>query len=220
MAYLYRHIRLDKNVPFYIGIGKDPYRATSKSNRSTRWKNIVAKTDYRVDILFDDIDYEYAKQKEIEFISLYKRKEDGGTLCNITIGGDGFCGAKHSADAREKMGAPNRGKVISEWHRKRISEFHKGRKRDDDTKKKLSNSKLGSKNHRFGKPDSEETRLRKIKSAKRGENNLFSKLNNLMVLDIRKASEWGLSSIKIAAIFGVAKSTVLGIVKRKTWTHI
>lgn len=23
MAYVYRHIRLDKNEPFYIGIGKD-----------------------------------------------------------------------------------------------------------------------------------------------------------------------------------------------------
>ena len=36
MAILYRHIRLDKNVPFYIGIGKDIKRAYSKSNRNKK----------------------------------------------------------------------------------------------------------------------------------------------------------------------------------------
>jgi hypothetical protein len=43
MAYLYRHIRLDKNVPFYVGIGKSDLnfnRAYSNKNRNTYWKNI------------------------------------------------------------------------------------------------------------------------------------------------------------------------------------
>jgi len=50
MAYVYRHIRLDKNEPFYIGIGKiDNYkRAYLKSIRNVIWKQIVNKTNYDI----------------------------------------------------------------------------------------------------------------------------------------------------------------------------
>ena len=34
MAYVYRHIRLDKNEPFYIGISKDAYRPFTKKGRN------------------------------------------------------------------------------------------------------------------------------------------------------------------------------------------
>lgn len=41
MAYVYRHIRLDKNEPFYIGIGSDNKysRAKQKTGRNDRWHN-------------------------------------------------------------------------------------------------------------------------------------------------------------------------------------
>ena len=51
MAYLYKHIRLDNNEIFYIGIGtkEDNYkRSSSKSGRSKWWKNIVNKYDMHV----------------------------------------------------------------------------------------------------------------------------------------------------------------------------
>jgi len=48
MIYLYRHIRLDKNEPFYVGIGEDKItqeyqyvRAYDKTNRSKWWKDIA-----------------------------------------------------------------------------------------------------------------------------------------------------------------------------------
>ena len=45
MAYLYRHIRLDKNEPFYIGIGSDEQygRANSKHNRNKLWNGVIKK---------------------------------------------------------------------------------------------------------------------------------------------------------------------------------
>ncbi len=49
MAYVYRHIRLDKNVPFYIGIGKSDLnynRASSNKNRNPYWHHIVNQTEY------------------------------------------------------------------------------------------------------------------------------------------------------------------------------
>ena len=94
--YLYRHIRLDKNEPFYIGIGKQKEgncaycRAYSKYQRNRYWKYIAAITSYEVQILFECNDEDLIKSKEIEFIALYGRKDLGkGTLCNLTDGGDG-----------------------------------------------------------------------------------------------------------------------------------
>jgi len=93
MAYVYRHIRLDKNEPFYIGIGKDnTYKRafqSSKTKRSDFWHNIASK-GYEVEILMDNLTWEQACEKEKEFISIYGRRDLGqGTLVNLTNGGDG-----------------------------------------------------------------------------------------------------------------------------------
>jgi hypothetical protein len=94
MPYLYRHIRLDKNEPFYIGIGSDDdkySRAYEKSRRNSHWTNIIKNTEYHVEILFEDITWEEACKKEMEFIKLYGRKDlKTGTLCNHTNGGEGL----------------------------------------------------------------------------------------------------------------------------------
>ena len=220
MACVYRHIRNDINVPFYIGIGKNTSRAYSVTHRNRHWTSIVRNTTYEVEVLFDDIDYEFAKEKEKEFIELYKRKEDGGTLCNITKGGDGVLGLRHDEEARKKMGEPNKGKTISEWHRKRISEFHAGKKTSEETKRKMSESALGERNHRYGVKASELTKWKMSKSAKKGESNIASKLTIEDVLKIRELSKLGLTQRKIATQFNVSRSAVAAIVNRITWNHI
>lgn len=89
MAVVYRHIRLDKNEPFYIGIGQEK-RAYTTRERNEIWRRIVDKTDYEVEILFDDLTWEEAIKKEKEFISLYGRKNNNtGILANMTDGGEG-----------------------------------------------------------------------------------------------------------------------------------
>ena len=217
MAYLYRHIRTDSNVPFYIGIGQSINRVYSVTHRNKHWLSIVDKTSYEVDILFDDITYEFAKEKEKEFIELYKRKEDGGTLCNITKCGDGVLGLKHTEEARKKMGEPNKGKIISEWHKKRISEFHTGKVISEETKKKMSEKAKGKS---IGRKASEETKIKMVASAKRGENNSASKLTTSDILKIREFNNLGIGQKKIATQFNVAKSTVAAIVNGITWKHI
>lgn len=102
MAIVYRHIRLDKNEPFYIGIGNEKSRAYDKRGRTNWWKNI-AKKGYEVEILFEDIDFEEAIKKEIEFIALYGRKNNStGTLVNLTDGGQGTIGYRHTRESIEK----------------------------------------------------------------------------------------------------------------------
>ena len=207
-------------MPFYIGIGLNTKRAYSKTHRNAHWNSIVSKTDYEVEILFDGIDYEYTKIKEKEFIALYKRKQDGGLLCNLTLGGDGVLGIIHTDEAKKKMGAPNKGKTISEWHKKRISEFWKGRPTPKETKRKISESQLGEKNSRYGTKASEKTKNKMSNSAKKGEENKSSKLTNENVFKIRKLHIEKISSYKIAKIFNVSKGTILAIINKKTWKHI
>lgn len=94
--YLYRHIRLDKNVPFYIGIGtkkdsanyKTIYtRMFEKHGRTKYWKNIYKK-GYLCEVLLETDDINFLYQKEIEFISLYGRIDlKTGTLVNLNSGG-------------------------------------------------------------------------------------------------------------------------------------
>jgi transposase len=87
--YIYRHIRLDKNEVFYIGLGKNR-RAWCKDGRNIYWKNIAKKSSYEVEVILGNLTREQAIEKEMEFIKLYGRKDLGlGTLCNKTDGGDG-----------------------------------------------------------------------------------------------------------------------------------
>lgn len=124
--YLYRHIRLDTNQPFYIGIGTkikryDNYfthksefeRAYSKHARNCHWTNIINKTNYKVEILLESDNYEFIKQKEIEFIELYKRKLDNGLLANLTKGGEGVFGLKWDEQRKNHLSKIKKGTFAS-----------------------------------------------------------------------------------------------------------
>jgi len=98
--YLYRHIRKDTGMPFYIGIGQkegvNRCRITSEYRRAfvhfTRnplWKNIYKKTEIEVEILLESDNKAFIQSKEVEFVSLYGRQDNGtGILSNMTNGGD------------------------------------------------------------------------------------------------------------------------------------
>jgi hypothetical protein len=130
---LYRHVRLDTNEVFYVGIG-DIKRATVKNRRSKWWKRIITKTDYRVDILFDDLSWEEACEKEKEFIQLYGRKDLGlGTLVNMTDGGDGTIGRKMSEKTKDKIIKANTGRKQSDSHKLKISKAKLGHKQSEES---------------------------------------------------------------------------------------
>lgn len=114
MHYIYRHIRLDINKPFYIGIGtiytkgnsyKSEYRrAFLKSKRSNFWKNITSKSKYKIEILIESNDYKFIKQKEIEFVTIYGRQDLGkGNLVNLTNGGEGTLGRVINESTIDKL---------------------------------------------------------------------------------------------------------------------
>lgn len=137
MSYLYRHIRLDKNEPFYIGISynndENYNRANTKhkNKHNVFWNNITNKTDYRVEILLDNLSWEEACKKEIEYIKLYGRRDLGlGTLVNLTDGGE---------NPPIQIGDKN--PMKKQENKDKISFLRKGIKFSEDHKKKLSDSK-------------------------------------------------------------------------------
>jgi hypothetical protein len=193
MAYVYRHIRHDKNQPFYIGIGSDsegkytrafvPHRANNRY-----WNNIVAKTSYSVDILIDEITWEEAIKKEIEFIAFYKRKEHGGILANLTDGGEGALGlvttdaAKRKQSLRKVGKSPsNKGKKMPQAQVEAMSKRMKGKrawnkgispKKESVEKRKTTmlsvGYKKGQSHPQYGKPMPEDLKekLRKINTGR------------------------------------------------------
>jgi hypothetical protein len=138
MAIVYQHRRKDSGEIFYVGIGVNKYRAYKKFGRNCHWKNI-SKKGYEVEIIFGNLTWEQAIQKEKDLIFLYGRKDLGlGSLVNMTDGGEGVVGQIRS-DASKKMqrqkmiglliGEKNpmfnkKNTYLSELNKKKIGEYN------------------------------------------------------------------------------------------------
>lgn len=120
---VYQHRRLDNNEIFYIGIGTNKYRPNNKITRSSFWKNITNKTDYKIEILFDNLLWTEACEVEKYLISYYGRKDTTktGTLCNMTDGGEGRYNSRHSKETLKKLSDCRIGKKLSNETKKRMS---------------------------------------------------------------------------------------------------
>lgn len=187
MAYVYRHIRLDKNIPFYIGIAKDDDGKYRRANCSLRtrgkksiiWAKIASKSDYEVEIIYEGLSWDAACEKEREFIKLYGRIDKGtGILANMTDGGDGSKGFVCSQDVKDRHSKRMKGKRHSlghkqtDEHKLKISQANKGKKMSEEhrikmlnrrhtesAKEKMRLSKIGN-THKKGFKLSDETKMK------------------------------------------------------------
>lgn len=169
--YIYKHIRPDTNDVFYIGKGntsKNSHveRYKTSSGRNKMWKSIVAKNNgiFITEIICYCETEEQVNKLEIEYISKYGRFINGGTLCNMTDGGDGSTGLKVSEETRSKLSKrfsginhPNYGKKLSQETCFRKSESMKksdknlkGKKLPDWWKDKIRQTKYGENNPMYG----------------------------------------------------------------------
>jgi hypothetical protein len=179
MAYVYRHIRIDKNEPFYIGIGKDDtYKRayqSSKTKRSDFWHNIASK-GYEVEILMDNLTWEQACEKEKEFISIYGRKDLGqGSLVNLTNGGDGAI--EISKESIESIRKKLTGLKQSEYTKNKRKETLKKVWQNEDLRnlKRIQSSNIMSNEIRKKISD----KLTGIKKGKRKEEHIIKSANGL-----------------------------------------
>jgi len=140
MFYTYAHFRPDNSV-FYIGKGHGR-RAWSKQYRNNHWNHIVAKyPDYKIEILARWKDEKEAFAHEVFLIETFRSM--GIKLTNVTNGGTGVVGYKHTKESIQKRLDAMQGYVVSE-----------------ETKAKMRESSLGEKNHFFGRSHSEDTKNR------------------------------------------------------------
>ena len=158
MAYVYRHIRLDKNEPFYIGIGEDKIeqeykykRAYNQRKRNQYWKNIISKTSYKVEILEEDLSWEEACKKEIWWISFYGRADLGkGPLVNMTDGGDGTRGYLTTNETRKKLSVSGLGRkmpheLYTEEHRYKLGSSLRNKRLTKEHIEKIRRTSIGRK---------------------------------------------------------------------------
>jgi len=168
MAYVYRHIRLDTNQPFYIGIGSDKnyQRANVVKKRSNFWQNIYNQTLIDVEIIYDNISFEKAKEKEKEFIKLYGRRNLGtGCLVNLTDGGDGVQGIVVSDVTRKKISEIQKGKPANPKMIEAARKTNLGKQLSIERKEKIRVKLIGNKNG-LGKTPTLENRLKLIECNK------------------------------------------------------
>jgi hypothetical protein len=111
---VYLHYRLDTGECFYIGKGTEK-RARAKDCRNPIWNRIVHKANRNVVIAQYFEKEAEALAYEVDLISKFK------PTANITAGGEGVSGYKHSEEFRQKCRENTlRLRANSEWNDKNI----------------------------------------------------------------------------------------------------
>jgi hypothetical protein len=179
--YVYEHWRLDRDECFYVGKGRGG-RAYSMKNRNRHHQAVVAKlrrigSAFEVRIVSSGLYEHEAFELECKRIAFWR--SSGVDLTNLTSGGEGISGFRHSEETRKKLSdlnkgvpSPLRGKPLSEETKKKLSEiakkrgapkltkeqqekasnWHRGRKRSQETCDKISERAKGRVSPNKGKP--------------------------------------------------------------------
>ena len=160
---------------FYVGKGKLSRVQDHKESRRNRVHNRISKK-YGLErkIIFETLDEQEALKVEIEKIEEYRTfiySEGYSWGANLTPGGDGVTGCRHSEEskikiseglkgrkawnegmkncfseeAKKKISEKNKNKKRSEETKQKIRDFHLGKKMSDESKKKMRDAKIGTK---------------------------------------------------------------------------
>jgi group I intron endonuclease len=115
----------------------------------------------------------------IKELETYDPKQEKGW--NLTNGGEGAIGYKHSEESIRKQSmarsgengywfgkvGPNKNKKVSEETRRKQSLAHSGRKHSEKTKQQMSNNHIGIKNPFYGKTHTDENKIKMGDASKR-----------------------------------------------------
>jgi hypothetical protein len=115
--------------------------------------------------LYSELDEEFAHLLEIELIDKFGRRDlNKGPLLNLTDGGEGQTGLRHSDDTKQRVSAAKAGKPRPDEVRNKISIGNTGKPKSENHKIKLANANKG----KVKGPISEEVR-KKISDSLKGK---------------------------------------------------
>ncbi len=107
---------------------------------------------------------------------------------NLTAGGEGISGLKHSEATKTKISKSNKGKTHSEATKAKLSEVLKGRSKSVKTKAKMSEVRRG----KPGTKHSNESKA-KMSAATSGENNPFFGKNHSQETRAKISQSWSIA---------------------------
>lgn len=185
--FIYQHRRLDTGEVFYIGKGtrthqKQYQRAYVTEKRSAFWTAISSKAGHSVELVADFYTESDAFEMERELIALHGRRVDGGSLCNLTLGGDGPSGFSPTQETRAKLRAAVAGERHANWGKKLSDETCRkkseslknsplnlrGKKLPDWWKQRIAAAKVGVLNPMHGKTGAAHPNSRRVRDTKDG----------------------------------------------------
>jgi len=132
--YVYTHLNPQTKEIFYVGIGKGNRAWNKGAGRNKFWENYVNKYGFEVEIIAKNITRNQAGKIEIELIAHLGRRqiEEGGTLVNRSLGGDGGSGGyTHTEEWKRHQSEKRLGKKkkpLSQEAKEKLSKALTGRK--------------------------------------------------------------------------------------------
>ncbi len=145
--YVYEHWRPDRAECFYVGKGSGD-RAFSMRQRNRHHRAVVkkllgAELTVEVRIVANNLDEDSAHAIEMKLISEYGRRVEGGSLVNLTAGGEGTAGHRHDPDTIARIKAKLIGQKRTPEQCERIAEGQRGKKLSDEHKANIGAAGLG-----------------------------------------------------------------------------
>ena len=167
--YVYEHWRPDTHTCFYVGKGHNRRAWDMRRARNRRHKFITDKLKrdgLKVDVRLvqDDLSEDQAFDLERQRIAMWRCLRV--QLTNVTDGGDGSAGLKHTEESRAKMSLKQRGRVVSDEAKAKISAYWKGRVMTPEHKAAFIAGGIREKRARGPMTDAHK---QKISAAKRGK---------------------------------------------------
>lgn len=210
--YVYEHWRLDRDECFYVGKGRGG-RAFSMKNRNRHHQAIVAKLNhigsaFEVKMVSVGLLESDAFEIEKERISFWRAS--GVDLTNLTNGGEGASGLKHTDETKKIWSLQRKGRPVSEEGRLKRSIALKGRPK---TKEHAAAAGKAGGMARLGKNQNPEWIAKRIEAMKK--NNSFNHARLCKpVICISNGKEF-LSVSEAAKFFGLQKDYVSAVCRGK-----
>lgn len=160
MACVYQHRKRKTGEVFYIGYASESqkhHRPYTSDGRNDFWENVTNIYTYDVDIVIDNVSDKDALSWERYLIGLHgRRNKKEGKLVNLTDGGEGCLGQRHSDESRRKMSEAKKALLADKtkhplYGKTGADNPQYGRKRSETFRKNQSNDKMGEKNPMYGK---------------------------------------------------------------------